>query len=92
MSDEEAAKEFAQFCYCAGPMCSGCEENTQKIFLAGIMHERKESKEKLRVATEALQSLGYTADLFMQQEKGDFEMKEALGNAYAALAKIGSKE
>jgi BMFP domain-containing protein YqiC len=38
---QEAAVDEAQFCYCAGPTCSGCEYNTKKIFTLGAQWATK---------------------------------------------------
>jgi hypothetical protein len=41
-----AAKDMSQFCYCAGSTCSGCEENTEKIFNCGAIFAIRLAKEK----------------------------------------------
>lgn len=41
---DRAADDITISCYCAGPTCSGCEENTKELFCIGHDHGVFESE------------------------------------------------
>lgn len=53
---DEAAEAQAQLCWCAGSMCSGCEEKTRKLFRVASDWSRKWTLEspEVRGLVEAL--------------------------------------
>lgn len=53
-SIDDRAREESLFCYCSGPICSGCDKKVQKLFSMGAEWMLSEMDYKLRLASEAL--------------------------------------
>jgi hypothetical protein len=52
---DKSADETSQICWCAGPMCSGCEEKTKKIFKSGFDKAHDTLMPVIDVLTNALE-------------------------------------
>ena len=55
---DELAKDIAQFCWCAGGACSGCEENSMKLFKKGWDAKAKREDERVRRLVDRMRELG----------------------------------
>jgi len=53
--EQAAAEDIAQYCHCAGGACSGCEEETKKIFLAGVSWRDQNPSAEVEALVEALE-------------------------------------
>jgi len=90
---DEMATTVSQTCYCAGPTCSGCEENTKKLFSMGWDACAADAEAQEAQLVELVRELSAVIDRAMYLERlGNGSTAawaaEALENARAKLTEL----